>query len=339
MGAGQPANYLGPVIVALRDRPVRLLITNQLGTGAAGNLFVPVDPTLMGAGMGPDLATTYSQNRTAVHLHGGATPWISDGTPYQWFTPAGEPNKYKVGASFQNVPDMPTPPAGSLTNYYTNQQSSRLMFYHEHAMGITRLGVYAGLAAGYLIHDPVEDNLITTGVIPNNGGGNYQWGIPLIIQDKTFVPADVATVQDTRWDTANWGAPGDLWWPHVYEPNQDVTNPTLLGSSLYGRWDFGPWVWPNITAPGGPGAPVKKAALPLPGTTADNPSAYNTCAVPESFMDTPVVNGAAYPYQIVQPQAYRFRILNACNDRMLNLQIYQADTGGGATAPPRRPLR
>ena len=48
-------------------------------------------------------------------------------------------------------------------------------------------------------------------------------------------------------------------------------------------------------------------------------------------MDTPVVNGCAYPYLNVQPTAYRFRILNACNDRYLNLQLYQADTGGGGS--------
>jgi len=47
----------------------------------------------------------------------------------------------------------------------------------------------------------------------------------------------------------------------------------------------------------------------------------------EAFMDTPIVNGTAYPYIDVQPQAYRLRILNACNDRMLNLQFYQAATG------------
>ena len=48
---------------------------------------------------------------------------------------------------------------GQQTLYYTNQQSGRLMFYHDHAVGITRLNVYAGMAAGYLIHDPVEDDL------------------------------------------------------------------------------------------------------------------------------------------------------------------------------------
>ncbi len=41
-------------------------------------------------------------------------------------------------------------------------------------------------------------------------------------------------------------------------------------------------------------------------------------------MDTPLVNGTAYPYLKVQPKAYRFRILNASNDRTLNLQLYYA---------------
>ena len=187
--------YLGPVIIAQRDKPVRIKFTNQLGSGTAGNLSIPVDPTLMGAGKGPlgqaPTDPNYSQNRTAVHLHGGFTPWISDGTPYQWFTPAADTTlTYKTGASLQNVPDMPNPGPGSVTNYYTNQQSNRLMFYHEHAVGITRLGVYAGLAAGYLITDPQEEALINAGTIPNNGDptGFYRYGIPLVIQDKTFVP-------------------------------------------------------------------------------------------------------------------------------------------------------
>ena len=54
-------------------------------TGAGGNLFIPMDTTYMGAGTRP-----YTQNRATLHLHGGATPWISDGTPHQWTVPAGE---------------------------------------------------------------------------------------------------------------------------------------------------------------------------------------------------------------------------------------------------------
>ena len=42
----------------------------------------------------------------------------------------------------------------------------------------------------------------------------------------------------------------------------------------------------------------------------------------ESFLDTQIVNGTAYPYLEVEPKAYRFRVLNASNDRFLNLQLY-----------------
>ena len=59
-----------------------------------------------------------------------------------------------------------------MTFYYTNQQSTRLMFYHDHALGITRLNVYAGVAAGYLIIDPYEEDLINgtnlTGINPTS---------------------------------------------------------------------------------------------------------------------------------------------------------------------------
>ena len=34
--------------------------------------------------------TCFTDNRATLHLHGGITPWISDGTPHQWITPAGE---------------------------------------------------------------------------------------------------------------------------------------------------------------------------------------------------------------------------------------------------------
>ena len=85
----------GPQIITKKDRPVRIKFTNALPLNEAGNLFVPVDRTVMGSGYGPlgaDAPTpnkNYSDNRAVIHLHGGHTPWISDGTPHQWITPAG----------------------------------------------------------------------------------------------------------------------------------------------------------------------------------------------------------------------------------------------------------
>ena len=205
-------HYLGPIIVVNKDQAVRITFYNLLPTGSEGDLFLPTDSTLMGAGLGsyasaelmnpvddgtvmdgvrnphcsenPKPADCFSDNRATLHLHGGITPWISDGTPRQWITPApqtGEANyTYPEGVSVGNVPDMvgqaamdkgipdcSDPNDGCSTFYYTNQQSARLMFYHDHAWGITRLNVYAGEAAGYLISDRTEKQLIADGTIPS----------------------------------------------------------------------------------------------------------------------------------------------------------------------------
>ncbi len=319
-------HYLGPLIIANKNRPVRVKFTNTLPTGSGGNLFIPTDTTVMGAGMGPNGTDMYTQNRATLHLHGGATPWISDGTPHQWTTPATETTPYPKGVSVQYVPDMwfrggnvvpntvgqTTPPLpgdtnnpgdGSLTFYYTNQQSARLMFYHDHAYGLTRLNVYGGEAAGYLLNDPVEQNLVAIGTIPSDQ-------IPLIIQDKTFVPdpAQLAAT-DPTWDSTNWGGKGNLWFPHVYMTNQ---NPADAGGvNPFGRWDYGPWFWPPVTT---------LNHMPVGNV----PATPNPSLVPEAFMDTPLVNGTAYPYLKVDRKAYRLRILNASNDRTLNLQLYFA---------------
>jgi len=333
-------HYLGPMIVAQKDRPVRIKFTNLLPTGAGGDLFIPVDTTTMGAGMGPygmnppvgDM--NYTQNRATLHLHGGHTPWISDGTPHQWITPAGEVTSYPKGVSVQDVPDMPDPGDGSMTFFYTNQQSARLMFYHDHAYGITRLNVYAGEAAGYIIEDPTEHSLVANGIIPSEE-------IPLIIQDKTFVPDDATlAATDPTWDTMKWGGFGQLWFPHVYSPNQNPYDDS--GANPFGRYDYGPWFWPPVTAAAG----LKHGEVPNPYYDPVNapweppmiPGVPNVSMVMEAFMDTPVVNGTAYPFLPVERKAYRFRILNACNDRMLNLQLYYAKSNTPDSVDPNTGL-
>lgn len=336
------AHYLGPLISSTKDRPVRILFRNLLPTGANGDLFVPVDTTVMGSGPGPLLTTAdpdprnpqcgdtpkplecYAENRATLHLHGGFSPWISDGTPHQWVVPAGETTPYTKGVSVKNVPDMPDPGPGAITFFYTNQQSARLMFYHDHAWGMTRLNVYVGGAAGYLISDPAEKKLIADGVIPGDADT-----LPLIIQDKTFVPSDEQLkTTDPLWDKVRWGSDGDLWVPHVYVPAQNPGDAS--GVNQFGRWAYGPWFWPptnNIDYPPMPNAYHDPKCDPdatwcepelMPGTP------FVSMGM-ESFHDTPVVNGTAYPTVTVQPKAYRFRVLNAANDRSFNLSLYQAD--------------
>ncbi len=371
--------YLGPIIFSQKDRPVRVKFINKLPSGAAGNLFIPADTTVMGAGPGPNAAwgmaapdilcktdpvagtvpyDCFTQNRATLHLHGGLSPWISDGTPHQWITPSGELTPYLKGVSLYNVPDMPNPGdgadidcnnpgtdfCGAQTFYWTNQQSARLLFYHDHASGITRLNVYVGEAAGYLITDPTEQSLVSEGVIPADQ-------IPLVIQDKSFVdatplPDGTPTVlrddPTWNWGTGALGAPdasgyrlrkpvsGDLWYPHVYSPAQNPQDAS--GFNAFGRWMYGPWFFPPTTGiqyppvpnpyydcgPGGPCTAPWEPSL-MPGTP--QPSAPG-----ESFMDTAMVNGTAFPTVTLDPKSYRFRILNAANDRFFNLSLYLADS-------------
>jgi FtsP/CotA-like multicopper oxidase with cupredoxin domain len=323
-------HYLGPVITAQKDWPVRVKFYNLLPTGVAGNLFIPSDPSITGAGDGPvtlpnsTLRERYTENRATLHLHGGITPWISDGTQHQWTTPANEITSYPKGVSVGYVPDMPQPVAndGTLTFYYTNQQGARLMWYHDHSYGITRLNVYAGELAPYILTDATEAQMVSTGVLPPASAT-----IPLVIQDKTFVPtlAQLAA-QDPTWDVAKHGGYGSLWWPHVYMPNQNPYDVT--GANVMGRWDYGPWFWPpftGITQGAVPNPLYDPTAAPweppyIPGTP--NPS-----DVPESFMDTAVVNGTVYPTLSVDPVPYRFKILNGANDRFWNLSLWMADPG------------
>ncbi len=347
VGVDNP-HYLGPLISATKDKPVRILFRNLLPTGAGGDLFIPVDTTVMGAGVGPDLAETmdpdpqnpmcgaspkpvgcYAENRATLHLHGGISPWISDGTPHQWVTPANETTAYPEGVSVRNVPDMPDPGPGAITFFYTNQQSARLMFYHDHAWGITRLNVYAGEAAGYLISDPTEDALVAAGIVPGAVAGEQ---IPLIIQDKTFVPtvAQLA-LQDPTWDLARWGGMGSLWLPHVYSPAQNPGD--FSGVNQYGRWAYGPWFWPPTTnIDNGPiDNPYYDINCNPDVTWCEPPLMPGTPFVSmgmESFHDTPLVNGTAYPTVTLDPKSYRFRVLNAANDRFFNLSLYVADASG-----------
>jgi spore coat protein A len=267
--ATNKSGYLGPLIIAQRGKPVVIRMHNNLPS----THILPVDTSLPGAE--PEMQV----NRCSVHLHGGFVPWTMDGGPLAWFSPSGTVGAKdgSAGPSFMNgVKDVP----GAADYYYPNNQSERLVWYHDHAMGITRLNAYAGMAAGYLITDPVLTAL-TAGDAPAIPGLAYT--IPLIIQDKGFkVVAD------------QWGKPGDLWYPSVYEHDGNDA-----------RWDLGD-----------PSDGFENEAGKIPEIS----------CVPEAFFDTIVVNGMAYPYAQVEPRRYRFLTLNGSQARFFNLQLYYEST-------------
>ena len=209
--------------------------------------------------------------------------------------------------------------------------------------------MYAGEAAPYVIGDEVEDELVAGNLAepaaeraigaPVAPGTVPAAELPLIVEDKTFVPAAARLRRtDPTWDVAAWGGPGALWYPHVYMPNQNgVREPGRVSDqptlNARGRWDYLPWYWKDYQ-----GTVNGPAPNPLHGTVPsqprENPGTPGLSAVPSAFHDTMLVNGTAYPYVQVERKAYRLRILNACADRQLNLQLYYARSDEVAETGP-----
>ena len=116
--------YPGPVIRAQRDRTVVVRQLNNL------------------------------QESMSVHLHGGHTPWQSDGLPFDLIGP------------------------GAMKTYtYPNHQPAATLWYHDHAIDTTGRHAYMGLAGLYIISDAAESNL----GLPS---GDYD--VALLIQDRLF---------------------------------------------------------------------------------------------------------------------------------------------------------
>ncbi len=170
--AGGKATYPGPTIVARSTlapnsakpgRPIKVLWENALPE----QHLLPVDTTVH---CGPDARQQHSHCRpfvrTVVHLHGGHVPDHSDGYPEAWYSPG---FKEKGPHWSRQVYDYP------------NDQEATMLWYHDHAMGITRLNVYAGLAGLYVIRDDNEDRLQRAGHLPAAA-----YDIPLVIQDRSF---------------------------------------------------------------------------------------------------------------------------------------------------------
>ena len=199
--------HLGGVIITPRNQAARIRFTNTL----PAQHIIPVDTTLPGANQ--------AQNRIAIHLHGGLVPWISDGGPFDWWTPTGASGLSFLngpGSLFDNIGGLPMQP-GQADYFYPNDQSTRLMWYHDHAHGITRLNAYAGIASGYLVLDAINAAYVAAGKIPD-----IPSTIPLVFQDKMFVSA-TTPVTDPTWATVarpDVQSIGSLWYEHIYNPKE-----------------------------------------------------------------------------------------------------------------------
>jgi spore coat protein A len=175
-GQGSAAHFrhLGGIIAAKRGTPVQITFRNHLPS----RHILPVDRSIMG--------TENQDNRADVHLHGGLVPWTSDGGPHAWWDPQGH-----HGPSFINNDVLRpggTVPANEAEYYYPNEQGSRLIWYHDHSLGTTRLNAYAGIASAYVIYDDYELGLVAAHHLP---GPLDPRTVYMVFQDKIFVSAHI----------------------------------------------------------------------------------------------------------------------------------------------------
>lgn len=156
--------YLGPTILAEEDNPVTIIWRNNLPTDNDGGHLLGVDFSLHRAN--PDLKPIQDGFiPTVPHLHGGETNALYDGYPEAWWTQLGaaQTGDFYAGTRYT----------------YDNDQQAAPLWYHDHALGLTRLNVYAGLAGVYDLTDENERELKAEGVLPDVE-------VPLVIQDKAF---------------------------------------------------------------------------------------------------------------------------------------------------------
>jgi len=134
----------GPTIETRSGEPLLVEWANELPQSH----FLPIDHTVHGA------EKDKPEVRVVTHLHGGKVPAKSDGYPEEWYVPG-----------------------KSATYYYPNRQDATMLWYHDHALGITRLNMYAGLFGAFFVRDSFEDGL----GLPR---GKYE--IPLLLYDRFF---------------------------------------------------------------------------------------------------------------------------------------------------------
>ena len=175
-------NSPGPTFETIRGVPVQVEWQNNI---TSSYMFV-VDPTIHWSNPNNNPENTppfpayppgFPNAQTPVplvtHLHGGQNQSFYDGGPNQWFTSSG-----KHGSQYSTYKQTGS---NAAVYHYPNTQQPTTLWYHDHALGVTRLNVMSGLAGFYLIREPQNGNDKVALLLPT---GKYD--MPLVIQDRMF---------------------------------------------------------------------------------------------------------------------------------------------------------
>jgi spore coat protein A, manganese oxidase len=266
-------------IEAQWKRPVRVKWINDLRDGNGNYLphLLPVDQTLHwanppGGEAGRDTRPTFDETPGAytgpvpivTHVHGAVgVADDSDGYAEAWYLPAASniPAGYaaegtwynffkgKAAGSYGVAWDL-----GSATFQYPNHNRASTIWYHDHALGMTRLNVYAGPAGFDIIRGgPAGDKTVLDsrsgktavlpGPAPKHGdkfpSNKTYYEIPIAIQDRAFNEDGSLFYPDSRefFDGATADDPGFI-------PDTDLSpiwNPEFFGNTIMvngNTWPF-----------------------------------------------------------------------------------------------------
>jgi len=260
----QSFSYPAFTIEAKYKRPVRVKWVNGLVDGWGRYLphLLPVDPTLHWANPpggldGRDMRPTFMETPgpytgpvpIITHVHGAHVHQESDGYPEAWFLPPAWdiPRRYARTGTFYDIFKASSPlgklwgPGWSVFEY-PNDQRATTLWYHDHALGMTRLNVYAGPAGFYLVRGGPDD--LPAGVLPGpapaagDPPGKRYYEIPLVIQDRSF------------------NADGSLFYPDSRAFFDGFTGPYVPGSDISPIWN--PEFFSNTMVVNGKTWPVLK---------------------------------------------------------------------------------
>ncbi|QDQ89971.1 copper oxidase [Rhodococcus sp. WB9] len=171
-------DYLGPTIEAHVGERTSLTFRNDI---ASNPLAADVDTRIHGVS-----EQDRTQVPTSLHLHGGRTPPEFDGHPEDTMRPG-----------------------QGMVHEFPNRQEACALWYHDHAMGVTRLNIYVGLAGMYLLRDEYD----TGGTGNPLGLPSGEFELPLVLQDKNFTDDGRQSVRSNplnpqgSWEAAT---PGDV---------------------------------------------------------------------------------------------------------------------------------
>lgn len=227
-----------PTIETRMNQDVRVKWVNQLVDDAGHFLphLLTVDPNLHWAnptGEQPGeehmRAPYHGPVPIVVHVHGAHVESNSDGNPDAWYLPAAVDLPVGIAATGPRYATVEATEPGSAVFSYPNDKRESTQWFHDHALGITRLNVYTGPAGFWIVRGPIEDALDLPGPAPQLGdaAGTRYYEMPLAIQDRTFRTDGSLFYPDSRAFFDGYDGP--------FLPDSKVSpiwNPEFFGNTL-----------------------------------------------------------------------------------------------------------